>query len=93
MNAIATADPVQDQIYSIVARRAKVEISALTAQTTLRDLGMASIAAIEVLFDIEEHFNIDFAERSESIDNGNLQDLVNAVRACMPTTAASTDSP
>ncbi len=93
MSDLATDDPVQDQIYSIVARRAKVEVTSLTPQITLRDLGMASIAAIEVLFDIEEHFNIDFAERSESIDNGNLQDLVNAVRACLPTTAASPGSP
>jgi acyl carrier protein len=93
MSAIVADDPVQSQIYTIVARRANVEIAALTPQITLRDLGMASIAAIEVLFDIEEHFNIDFAERSESIDNGNLQDLVNAVRACLPATATSTASP
>jgi acyl carrier protein len=92
MNAIAADDLVQEPIYSIVARRAKVEMAALTPQTTLRDLGMASIAAIEVLFDIEEHFNIDFAERSESIDNGNLQDLVNAVRACLPAASASAAS-
>src|SRR3546814_7766486 len=40
-----------------------VQTCALPICSTLKDLGIASLEAIELIFDIEEHFNINFPDQ------------------------------
>ena len=45
-------------IFEIVAKQAKVEPSALTADVLLSDLDLQSIDVVELVFSIEEKFDI-----------------------------------
>ena len=49
---------VQQEVFEIISKQAKIDIGAIKLESTLKDLGVASLDAIEVIFDIEEHFNI-----------------------------------
>ncbi len=49
----------QSDITEIVAKQAKVEASTLTAETALADLDLQSIDVVELVFAIEEKFDIE----------------------------------
>ena len=48
----------EKDIFEIVAKQAKVEPSALTADVLLSDLDLQSIDVVELVFAIEEKFDI-----------------------------------
>lgn len=70
---------VQQDIFEIISKQAKIEIGTITAESTLKDLGVASLDAIEVIFDIEEHFNINLPNDDVDFENGTVGHLVAAV--------------
>jgi acyl carrier protein len=80
--AMPTAD-VEETVYSIVARLAKVDRATVTPASTLRDLGVSSLTALEVLFEIEEAFDFEFTDQNADFSAGTLQDLVDAVHATL----------
>lgn len=49
---------IQAELIRIVAEQAMVDTSTISAETTLEDLGLDSLAVVECVFDIEETFNI-----------------------------------
>ncbi|MDO1528785.1 phosphopantetheine-binding protein [Fulvimonas sp. R45] len=74
-------DTIQQQVFEIIAKQAKVDPSTVRPESTLKDLGIASLDAIELIFDIEEHFDIAFPEQQgANFDSDTAQDLVDAVR-------------
>ncbi|MEN9705032.1 MAG: hypothetical protein RLZZ393_911 [Pseudomonadota bacterium] len=83
MSDVPTHAAVRDAVFSIVAKQGKVEVSALTPASTLKDFGIASLTAIEILFEIEEKFDIDFPEQGADLDSGTLEQLVDAVAAAV----------
>ncbi|MBN8768750.1 MAG: acyl carrier protein [Stenotrophomonas nitritireducens] len=57
-----------------------IDPAALTPQATLKDIGVASLDAVELIFDLEEHFDFTFPDsRADSLGSDTLQDLVDAV--------------
>jgi len=70
---------VQQDIFEIISKQAKIEIGTITAESTLKDLGVASLDAIEVIFDIEEHFNINLPNDDVDFETGTVGHLVAAV--------------
>ncbi|MEM9761460.1 MAG: acyl carrier protein [Pseudomonadota bacterium] len=52
------SDEVYSRVVEIIAEQAMVEPDAVTPQTTLDDLGLDSLALVEVVFGIEEAFDI-----------------------------------
>ena len=77
-DSITEAQARQD-IFTIVARHSKREVTTLDPSMTLVDLGMTSLTAIETLFDIEEHFDIDLPAEDINFETGNLQQLLDIV--------------
>jgi acyl carrier protein len=69
----------QQEVFEIISKQAKIEISTITPQSTLKDLGVASLDAIEVIFDIEEHFNINLPNEDTDFEAGTVGQLVEAV--------------
>jgi len=56
----------------------------------LKDLGIESLEAIEVIFDIEEHFNITFPDQQgANFDTDTTQSLVDAVQNALDEKAAA----
>ena len=68
---------IQQQVFEIVARQGDIDA------TTLKDLGVDSLEAIETIFEIEEHFDINFPDRDPSLDDGSLGSLVGAVERAL----------
>ena len=71
---------IQQQVFEIIAKQAKIEVATIRPESTLKDLGIASLEAIEMIFDIEEHFNINFPDQQgANFDRDTAQSLVDAV--------------
>jgi len=83
MYSCETQAAIREQIFAIVAQQARLDIGLLKPDSTLADLGIASLTAIEVLFDIEEKFDIDFPEHGPDFGSDTLQQLVDAVHAAL----------
>jgi acyl carrier protein len=83
---------IQQQVFEIVAKAAKTDVSAITSESTLKDLGIASLEAIELIFDIEEHFDISFPDQQgANFDSDTAQSLVDAVQKALDAKAAAAE--
>lgn len=51
-------EAITDEIRQIVARELKVPVERLTPDTRLQDLGVESLDLIEIIFALEEKFDI-----------------------------------
>ncbi len=79
----------QQQVFEIIAKQAKVEVGMVKPESTLKDLGIASLEAIELIFDLEEHFDIHFPEQQgANFDSDAAQSLVDAVQQALDEKAA-----
>jgi acyl carrier protein len=55
---------VKDKIYEVVAKRMKRNIADLTDETNLKkDLNADSIDTVEIIFEIEEEYEIDIDDK------------------------------
>ena len=83
-------DTTQQQVFDIIAKQAKIDVATIKPESTLKDLGIASLEAIELIFDIEEHFNITFPDQQgANFDSDTAQSLVDAVQKALDEKAAS----
>lgn len=74
-------DTTQQQVFEIIAKQAKIDVTTIKSESTLKDLGIASLEAIELIFDIEEHFNITFPDQQgANFDSDTVQSLLDAVQ-------------
>lgn len=55
---MTTNNDIQQQVHYIIAEQALVDISDIKQETTPEDLGLDSLAVVEIVFAIEETFNI-----------------------------------
>jgi acyl carrier protein len=77
-------DTTQQQLFEIIAKQAKLDVAIIQPESTLKDLGVASLEAIELIFDIEEHFNINFPDQQgANFDTDTVQSLVDAVQKAL----------
>lgn len=81
MNAGLSIDAIREQVFAIIAKQVKAEPADIHDDSTLKQLGVSSLDAIEVIFDIEDHFGITFPEQEggPSFDNDTAGQLVAAV--------------
>ena len=83
-------DTTEQQVFEIIAKQAKIPVETIKPESTLKDLGIASLEAIEVIFDIEEHFNITFPDQQgANFDTDTAQSLLDAVRQGLAAKAAA----
>ncbi len=83
-------DTTQQQVFDIIAKQAKIDVTTIKPESTLKDLGIASLEAIELIFDIEEHFNITFPDQQgANFDTDTTQSLVDAVQKALDEKAAA----
>ena len=81
MSEVQPIAAIRDEVFAIIARQAKVDVATVHDDATLKDLGVASLDAIEVIFDIEEHFDIHFPDQGTDFDTDTVRHLVDAVAA------------
>lgn len=82
-------ETIQSQVFELIAKSAKIEVATIKPESTLKDLGIASLDAIELIFDIEEHFDITFPDQQgANFDTDTAQSLVAAVQQALDTKPA-----
>jgi acyl carrier protein len=81
---------IAQQVFDIVAKHGEIDRASLTPESTLKDLGIDSLEAIETIFDVEEHFDINFPSQDPNLDGGSLAGLVSAVQQALADKASAT---
>ena len=91
MNESLSSDAVRDEVIAIIAKQTKLDPATIHSDSTLKDMGVASLDAIEVIFDIEECFDVTFPDQGTNFDTDTVQHLVNAVIEAKTAKAAAAD--
>jgi len=70
---------VQDTIFDIIARESGIDRARITQQATLKDLDIQSLDAVQILFEIEDHFKITMPDRDPNFDTESVKGLIDTV--------------
>lgn len=82
-----TPDAVMAEIVRLVAERAGPDAPPVQPTFTLKDSGLSSLDAIELLFEIEEHFNVELAGEGPNLADDTVQNLADAVSEALAAAA------
>lgn len=82
-------ETIEQQIFAIIGNHCGEGAAPVQPTSSLSDLGIDSLEAIEIIFDIEEHFNVTLPDRNPDFDTGTVQGLVHAVEAVLAGKAAA----
>ena len=77
------AQTLQNQIFAIIADQAKLDVATIRAESTLKDIGVASLDAIEIIFEIEEKFDVTLSDSDADLKSDTVQGLINAVQRAL----------
>jgi acyl carrier protein len=70
-----------NSLKALVAEQFGKEVSELTAETTLESLGIDSLVQIELMFDLEDRFDVRFGNHQEPLKSlQEVADLIDLVR-------------
>jgi acyl carrier protein len=70
---------VRDTIYDIIAKESGIDRAKITPEATLKDLDIQSLDAVQILFEIEDHFKITMPDRDPNFDTESVQGLIDTV--------------
>lgn len=70
---------VQDTIFEIIAKESGIDAARITPDATLKDLEIESLDAIQIIFEIEDHFKITMPDRDPNFDTDSVRGLIEAV--------------
>jgi acyl carrier protein len=80
---------VQDTVFDIIAKESGIDRARITPQATLKDLDIQSLDAVQILFEIEDHFKITMPDRDPNFDTESVQGLVDTVEKLVATHPAT----
>ena len=66
-------------ILDIIAKTCSIERDRITLESTLKDLDVHSLDAVQVLFEIEDRFDIKVPEREDQYSAGTVRELIAGV--------------
>jgi acyl carrier protein len=66
-------------IFDIIAKTCSIERDRITLESTLKDLDVHSLDAVQVLFEIEDRFDIAVPEREDQYSAGTVRELIQGV--------------
>ena len=70
---------VQDTIFDIIAKESGIDRAKITPEATLKDLDIQSLDAVQILFEIEDHFKVTMPDRDPNFDTESVKGLVETV--------------
>ncbi|MBX3636825.1 MAG: acyl carrier protein [Rubrivivax sp.] len=79
----------EQTIIDIIAKTCSIEPERITLDSTLKDLDVHSLDAVQVLFEIEDRFDIQVPERDDQYSAGTVRDLVAGVESLVAAKAAT----
>lgn len=80
---------IDQTIIDIIAKTCSVPRERITLESTLQDLEVHSLDAVQVLFEIEDRFGISVPEHDEAYTHGTVRALVEGVEQLIAARAAS----
>ena len=83
----------EQQVCDIIGKHCPPGTPTILPSFTLTDIGIDSLNAMEILFDIEDHFKIELPDRDPSFDSDSVQGLVNAVTDALAAKASAAQAP
>jgi acyl carrier protein len=72
-------DVAQD-VMAIIKKKIRVERDQISMDDKLRDLGLESLDALELVFDIEEKFNVEIPVNANEANIGGFETVADVVR-------------
>ena len=87
------SDDVQKTVFSIIAKEAGIDESKVTLDSTLKDLEIPSLDAIQIIFEIEDHFKIQMPDRDPNFDTESVKGLVETVQKLLAEKVANPNPP
>ncbi|HEV7490592.1 MAG TPA: phosphopantetheine-binding protein [Rhodanobacteraceae bacterium] len=79
---------VQDTIFDIIAKESGIDRAKITPDATLKDLEIQSLDAVQILFEIEDHFKITMPDRDPNFDTESVKGLIETVEKLVAEQAA-----
>ena len=79
----------QQTIFDIIAKTCLIDPGRITLDATLKDLDVHSLDAVQVLFEIEDRFDISVPETEDRYAAGTLRDLIDGVDRLLAAKAAA----
>lgn len=76
-------------IFDIIAKTCSLERERITLDSTLKDLDVHSLDAVQVLFEIEDRFDVTVPEREDQYSAGTVRDLIEGVDQLLAAKAAA----
>ena len=73
-------DEVQEKIFDIIAKERRLDRSTLTLETRLEDINVESVDLVEIIFAIEDEFDIDVPQEEDAFQLETMGDIVAGVR-------------
>lgn len=70
---------VQDTIFDIIAKESGIDRARITPDATLKDLEIQSLDAVQIIFEIEDHFKITMPDRDPQFDTESVKGLIETV--------------
>jgi acyl carrier protein len=83
------SEDVRQTVFSIIAKEAGIEESKVTLDSTLKDLEIPSLDAIQIIFEIEDRFKIHMPDRDPNFDTESVKGLVETVEKLLADKAAN----
>jgi acyl carrier protein len=83
---------VQETIFGIISKEAGIDPGKITMDSTLKDLEIQSLDAVQIIFELEDHYKITLPDRDPNFDTESVRGLVEAVEKLLAEKAAGTPS-
>jgi acyl carrier protein len=77
-------------IFDIIAKTCSIPRERITLDSTMKDLDVHSLDAVQVLFEIEDRFEIAVPEREDQYSAGTLRDLIEGVDGLLAAKTSTT---
>jgi acyl carrier protein len=69
---------IHNAVISAIAKHKQIPMESVSLDSTLESLGISSLDAITVVYEIEDQYNLEFP--NEILDNlHNVQDIIDAI--------------
>ncbi len=79
----------EQAIIDIIAKTCSIERERISLDATLKDLDVHSLDAVQVLFEIEDKFDISVPERDDQYATGTVRDLIDGVERLLAAKATA----
>lgn len=73
-------EEIREKIFDIIAKEARIDRGTLTLETKLEDLKIESLDMVQILFGIEDAFDVYVPQDDQSFKLSTLKDVVDGVK-------------